>query len=94
MVPVNVRAHVTDSCGPTVWKIIDVRSNEPFNTRGDGKTGTDWAITGDHTVNLRAERTGTGAGRIYSIIIQAKDPSGNLSEPTTIQVTVPKNQKP
>jgi uncharacterized repeat protein (TIGR03803 family) len=91
MVPVNVRAHVTDTCGPAAWKIIDVRSNESVNGRGDVNVGADWAITGNHTVNLRAERAGKGADRIYFIILQAKDPSGNLSDATTVQVTVPKN---
>ena len=80
MVPVTVTAQVTDNCGLGEWKIIGVRSNEPVNGPGHGKTAADWVITGDHTLSLRAERT--GVGRIYSIIIQAKDPSGNASEKT------------
>jgi len=41
---------------------------------------------------LRAERSGNGMGRVYSITLQAQDATGNLSAPTTVVVTVPKNQ--
>lgn len=74
------------------WKIIGVESNEPENGLGDGDAYPDWAILSDHTLNLRAERSGTGTGRIYTITIQAEDRSGNLSEPSTVTVTVPKSK--
>jgi hypothetical protein len=41
------------------------------------------------TVQLRAERCGTGTGRIYTITVQCKDASGNTSTKTTT-VTVKK----
>jgi hypothetical protein len=92
MVKVTVHAQVTDKCGRTTWKIIDVESNEPVNGQGDGNTEPDWQILGDHTVDLRAERSGTGNGHIYTITIQAVDQAGNLSNPTTVTVNVPKSQ--
>jgi len=92
MVKVAVSARVTDTCSPATWKIIGVQSNEPENGLGDGDTAPDWVILGDHTLNLRAERSGTGTGRIYTITIQAEDSSGNLSEPKTVTVTVPKSK--
>jgi hypothetical protein len=88
-VTVTIHANVTDNCGPTTWKIIGVQSNEAVNGRGDGNTSPDWKILGPHTVALRAERSGNGSGRIYTITIQAEDESGNLSAPFNVTVTVP-----
>jgi hypothetical protein len=92
MVSVAISADVTDTCGSATWKIIGVGSNEEVNGRGDGNTAPDWQILGDHTVSLRAERAGNGAGRVYSVTLQAQDASGNLSAPASVMITVPKNQ--
>jgi hypothetical protein len=92
MIPIVVSAEVTDTCGSTTWKIVSVRSNGPVNGRGDGNTAPDRVITGNHTLKLRAERSGTKQDRVYTIIIQAKDQSGNLSQTKAITVTVPKSQ--
>jgi hypothetical protein len=92
LVEVHISATVTDTCSSTTWKIIKVTSNEPVNGLGDGDTGPDWVITGDHTVKLRAERSGKGKGRIYTITIQATDTSGNLSQARDVTVTVPHDQ--
>jgi hypothetical protein len=92
MVTVTVSAVVTDHCGQTSWKIIGVKSNEAVNGTGDGNTSPDWQILGSHTVSLRAERSGNGSGRIYTITIQASDASGNLSTAKSVTVTVPKSQ--
>jgi hypothetical protein len=92
MVAITVTAKVTDNCSPTTWKIISVKSNESVNGLGDGNTSPDWQITGNHTVSLRAERSGMGHGRVYTITIQASDAAGNLSDPMTVTVTVPKSQ--
>jgi len=92
MVRVYVNALVADACGSATWKIVSVHSNEPVNGPGDGNTSPDWVITGDHSVSLRAERSGAGAGRVYSIKIQASDAAGNLSELRVVTVRVPKSQ--
>ena len=92
MVTVAISATATDDCGTAAWKIIKIQSNEPVNGVGDGNTLPDWQILGDHLVSLRAERSGTGSGRIYGITLQAQDLSGNLSAPMTVMVTVPRNQ--
>jgi hypothetical protein len=89
MVTVSVHAVTTDNCGSATWKITSVRSNEPVNGLGDGDTAPDWQITGDHSVLLRAERSGKGSGRIYTITIQAADASGDMSAPQTVTVKVP-----
>ena len=93
MVPVRIRAVVTDACGPTTWKIVSVKSNESQDAKGSGKTYPDWRIIGNNMVELRAERSGKNkAGRIYTITVQAKDAAGNLSAPATVEVTVPHDQ--
>jgi hypothetical protein len=91
MVDVTVHATATDTCGPATWKIISVSSNEVAKGKAT-KSSPAWKITGDHTVNLRAERDGKGSGRVYTITVQAKDVSGNLSTPATVTVTVPHDQ--
>jgi hypothetical protein len=91
MVDIRITAQVTDTCGPATWKILSVTSNEPVTGGEDEDNGPDWIITGDHTLQLRAERSGKGKGRIYSITIQASDQSGNHST-KVVTVTVPHNK--
>lgn len=92
MVNVTLNAVVKDTCGSTTWKIIRVTSSEPVNGKGDGNTSPDWIITGDHKLKLRAERSGNGHGRVYTICLQATDASGNVSAKKTVTVTVPHNR--
>lgn len=92
LVAVRVSAMLRDNCGSTKWKITSITSNEPQNGLGDGDTDRDWRITGEHTAQLRAERSGKGNGRIYTITIVGEDASGNKSEARTVTVTVPKSQ--
>ena len=91
MKSIRVQAVVTDTCGPATWKIISVTSNEAADAKGNGHTTVDWKITGDHTLTLRAERSGSGSGRVYTITIQATDLSGNTAQ-ATVTVTVPHDQ--
>ena len=91
MVPVRVTALVTDACGLVRTRIVAIRSNEPENGTGDGDTAPDWEITGPLSANLRAERAGKGAGRVYTITVQAADESGNIAT-GRVSVTVPKSQ--
>jgi len=89
MVEVTVNAIVTDTCDTSpIYAILSVTSNEPPNGKADGNTEPDWQITGDHTVELRAERSGHGTGRIYTITILAVDASGNIAT-TDVEVVVP-----
>jgi outer membrane protein assembly factor BamB len=91
MVPVSITISAIDSCSPTVTsQIIDVTSNEPVDGLGDGDTAPDWLITGPLTLNLRAERSGNGAGRIYTITIECRDAAGNKAT-GIVTVKVPKS---
>ncbi|MBL7745570.1 MAG: T9SS type A sorting domain-containing protein [Chitinophagaceae bacterium] len=87
---VSVNYDTWDNCG-IVSSTLAVSSNEPVNGTGDGDTAPDWSITDNHHVMLRAERSGTGDGRIYTITITGTDASGNTSVKTT-RVVVPHNQ--
>ena len=90
MVPVDIAAVVSDLVDPSpVTKIISVSSNEPDNGPGDGNRSPDWQITGDLTLLLRAERSGRGTGRIYTITVESRDSSGNAAV-QTVTVFVPK----
>ena len=92
MAPATVTASASDLCSAAlVYKITSVSSNEPVNGTGDGDTAPDWVITGNLTVNLRAERSGSGSGRVYTIMVGCTDASGNSSTKTTT-VTVPHDQ--
>jgi rhamnogalacturonan endolyase len=91
MVEVNITAVVSDIVDPApVTRIISVESNEPVNGEDDGNTAPDWEITGDLTLNLRAERSGVGTGRIYTITVESRDRFGNAST-QTVAVSVPLN---
>lgn len=91
MVSVTVNYKVTDNCGPVVTK-LSVTSNEPVNGTGDGNTTTDWMIFNDHSISLRAERSGRDIERVYTITITATDSAGNSSI-KQVFVTVPHDQR-
>jgi hypothetical protein len=90
MVAVTITAAASDAADAApACRIISVTSNEPVNGAGDGNTAPDWEITGDLTLNVRAERSGQGTGRIYTITVECTDAAGNASS-ATVTVTVPK----
>ena len=89
MLPVSMDVSATDKCDPEpMYRITSVSSNEPEEGLGDGDTAPGWEITGDPTVNLIAERSGRGDGRVYAITVQCIDASGNSSS-GTVTVIVP-----
>jgi hypothetical protein len=91
MVPVTINVAATDNVDPQPkCRIVSVTSNEPISGTGPGDLSPDWVITGDLTLNLRAERAAKSDGRVYTITVEAKDASGNASTQATI-VTVPKD---
>ena len=80
-----------DVGGDVTSRIVSITSNEPDNGSADGNTVNDAVITGDLTANLRAERSGKGTGRVYTITIESTDAAGNVVTSTTA-VDVPKSQ--
>jgi HYR domain-containing protein len=92
MIPVLVTATATDNCGSSpTCQITSVTSNEPVNGPGDGNFVPDWIVTGPQTVSLRAERSGPGGGRLYSVTDTCTDGSSNSSTAIVV-VEVPHNQ--
>ena len=88
-VTVQATVDVSDNIDPNpTLTLVSVTSNEPDNGLGDGDTPDDIVIVGDFTFKLRAERSGTGDGRIYTITYQVTDACGN-STIATATVTVP-----
>lgn len=84
-----------DSTYNTVTLAIDgVTQDEPVNGLGDGDSSPDAVIqAGDpaDTVLLRAERSGTGNGRVYAVEFTADD--GFESCTGSVGVTVPHSRK-
>jgi uncharacterized delta-60 repeat protein len=87
---VTISYNVIDNCPLTAT--LTVSSNEPVNGTGDGDTDPDWIVTDNHHVQLRAERSANGDGRIYTITITATDGSGNTAV-KTVEVRVPHDIK-
>lgn len=80
MVPVDVIPMAEDNCDQEVLcKIVSVTSDEPVRGSGSGQSDPDWEMTGDLSVNLRAERAGRGHGRTYTIETECTDSSGNVT---------------
>jgi hypothetical protein len=98
--PANHRMHAvvvsldaTDACTAVTSAITSVTSSEAANGRGDGNTAEDWRVTGPLTVLLRAERSGTGRGRSYTINVRSADARGNATLSSTT-VLVPHDNRP
>jgi hypothetical protein len=94
-VPVTLSLSISDNCDSNpVCEISSASSNEPENGLGDGDTAPDWEITGDLTANLRAERSGSGNGRVYTLTVTCSDASGNSSNKwVTVKVPHDKSKK-
>jgi hypothetical protein len=75
---------------PTIT-LVSVTSNEPDNGTGDGDSANDIVIVDNYHFKLRAERSGVGTGRIYTITYQATDGCGNFAT-QSVTVTVPKSK--
>lgn len=93
----KIRATVVaeDSCDPNPTVVLtSVTSNEPENGTGDGNTSPDIKGanigTEDYVFFVRAERSGNGDGRIYTVTYTVTDGSGNATSDSAT-VTVAKN---
>jgi len=97
MVDVTVMITTVDLCGPSGFTLLSVSSDEPDDAPGGGDGGTTGDIQGaepgtaDTSFLLRAERDRSGDGRVYSILYQAADVTGNTSQ-QTVFVTVPHDE--
>ena len=91
MVPVALTVDVSDVCDAAADCTIDsVTSTAPLDGLGDGAAAPDWVITGALTLDLRAERSGNGGGRVYTITVKCTDDFDN-STFKSVNVTVGHN---
>jgi endo-1,4-beta-xylanase len=88
MVPVKLSYNVNDNCDACLVPTITISSNEPVNGTDDGDTSPDWQVIDARHILLRAERSGNGTGRIYTITLTVTDSAGSSSSSSVI-VTVP-----
>jgi pimeloyl-ACP methyl ester carboxylesterase len=97
LIPITATISVQDNLdqNPSV-ELLSITANEPVNGIGDGNsdgdiTGADFGLD-DREFSLRAERSGTSTGRIYTITYRARDAAGNTTI-ATATVTVPHDQQ-
>lgn len=90
MQDITLNYQVFDNCVSNPPVRITITSNEPVNGTGDGDTDPDWIVKDDHHIQLRAERSALGNGRIYTITVTADD-GCNPAVSVTKQVFVAHN---
>jgi hypothetical protein len=91
MVLITPTLTVGDNCDPSPTVVLEsITSNEPDDAPGDGDGNTvgDIGVAAGGKIFLRAERAGTGIGRIYTVTYRATDASGNTATASAI-VAVP-----
>lgn len=98
MVEITIEANANDNSGGSVTLSAGVSSDEPEDGLGDGDQSPDWnepvidQENGIITLQLRAERSGSGDGRVYTITITATDESGNSSQ-AQVEIIVPHDKR-
>ena len=89
MVPVTLTVHARDNCDPQPHaRIVSVVSSQPETGLTDA-TAPDWVVTGDLTVNLRAETSSVRSARVYFILVEISDRSGNTTH-RAVWIRVPR----
>jgi hypothetical protein len=83
---------ITDPDGDAVTAtVMKITQDEPVNGLGDGDTSPDGFGVGSPQAQVRAERSGTGNGRVYAITFKADDGKGGTCN-ATVNVGVPHDQ--
>jgi len=93
MIKVTLTGATDPDAGDTVALVVDrVAQDEPTNGLGDGDTPIDAQLTSplSNAVLLRAERSGTGDGRVYRVHYRAADQRGGTCE-GTVRIGVPRD---
>jgi hypothetical protein len=90
-VPVAIRGVVDPDGDPFTLTITGITQDEPVQGHGSGNTSPDALGVGDETAQIRAERSGQGDGRVYSISFLARD-ANNLESTGTVKTSVPETR--
>jgi hypothetical protein len=85
-VTVDVTVDVFDIDPVAICGINSVASNEPVSGLGHGDKAPDWGTPDGLAVELRAERSGSGVGRLYTLDVVCADSSGNQASVVTTVV--------
>ena len=85
MVPVAIVVSATDAVSVPACRLTGI-------TGDDGSTSADRQITGGLTALVRADRTGGGAGRTYTLAFTCTDAAGNASG-SAATVVVPHDRR-
>jgi uncharacterized repeat protein (TIGR01451 family) len=87
-------AGVTDPDGDSLTtNIVGISQDEPLNGRGDGNTCPDGKGVGTSSASVRAERSGTGNGRVYHVLFTASDGKGGQCT-GNVRICVPHDRRP
>ncbi len=92
MVEVTVDDVFDPDGDPVLLIVTSVFQDEPADDTGDGATCPD-AVLGPDSVSVRAERSGSGDGRVYHIAFMADDGRGGLCT-GGVQVCVRHDRRP
>jgi uncharacterized repeat protein (TIGR01451 family) len=85
---------VSDNCPVSLNDVVieRVTSDESDDAIGEGNTSDDIVIGADcRSVQLRAERAGTGDGRVYTVTLRLRDSGGGVTR-ADFEVSVPHSQ--
>ena len=101
LIEIDATVLVTDACDPDAsFVLTSITSDEPDDGLGDGDTPDDIQDaefgTADTNFKLRAERSGTGDGRTYTIVYTAYDSCDtvpNNTKTVTVYVFVAKSMR-
>ena len=93
MVDVTIEVALRTACdASTSCQIVDVISSEGVSRGADDDGSPDWEVTGPLSLRLRAERSSSSQGRVYTITIECADQSGNTTR-RAVTVSVPKSNR-
>jgi hypothetical protein len=93
MVDISFDLDVDNDCDLELdCTVLEVTSNEPINGQGDGNTSPDWMIDANGGLSLRAERSGMGSDRVYTIRVRCEHTESGIGDETTVEVVVPHDQ--
>ena len=90
---VGLTVNASDNGGQAPAIQVTVFSDEDDLAPGSGNFSPDAKDIAPGTLRLRSERSGSGSGRVYLIIVKATDASNNASH-ACVAVTVPQSQSP
>ncbi len=97
LVEITATVEARDCSGIESIELVSITSNEPDDGHGDGNTQGDIQgaalLTDDRSFLLRAERQGSGTGRVYTVTYRAVDTTGRATE-SQAEVAVDHDRRP